>query len=399
MSALLYLLLQENNIGLMKKFNFCLLAFMGCLSIQAQTFNERTTTISVDLTRPIETNTLPKIKWLVPALEKTGIQEQEASLEALIDSHHSISEIVVTVSNGVQRNIQKLAIGENPYAKNVSLKVTLFPGTNSIQLSVLNSKGGKVSGYREIQMGENALQTFIHANRKDYALIFATDKYDNWPDLQNPVAGGELLAKLLVSEYGFETEVIKNPSIRDIQRKLAEYDAKEYGIQDQLFIYFAGNCYFDQLMGLGYLVAANSQKDDKKTGTYFSQAALRNSLNNFKCHHIFLAVDACCADLADPKATSITPNGVLDQQGLINKLNITSRKFLVGANLEYQANNNIAGQFSELTVALIEALKQSPSARTAKSSSSISTYFKKMDAYLGGFGKDAKESEFMFIPK
>lgn len=370
-----------------------------CLFIQAQTFSERTSSFSVDLTRPIETNTLPKIKWLVPALEKTGMQEQEASLEALIDSHHSISEIVVTVSNGVQRNVQKLAIGENPYAKNVSLKVTLFPGTNSIQLSVLNSKGGKVSGYREIQMGEKALLTYIHANRKDYALIFATDKYDNWPDLQNPVAGGELLAKLLVSEYGFETEVIKNPSIRDIQRKLAEYEAKEYGIQDQLFVYFAGNCYFDQLMGLGYLVAANSQKDDKKIDTYFSQAALRNSLNNFKCPHILLAVDACCADLADPKAIAITGNEISDQQGLIDKLNMTSRKFLVGANLEYQANNNVAGQFSDLTVALIESLKQRPAARKAKSSSSISMYFKKMDAYLGGFGKDGKESEFLFIPK
>jgi Caspase domain len=382
----------------MKKLTFYLIALFGFTSLQAQTFSEKTPTFSVDLTRPIETNTLPKIKWLVPSLENTGIQEQEATLEALIDSHHTISEIIVTVSNGAQRNVQKLAIGENPYSKNVSLKITLFPGRNKIQLSVLNSKGGKVSGFREIEMGEKALLTNMHANRKDYALIFATDKYDNWPDLQNPVAAAEMLGKLLVSEYGFETEIIRNPSIRDIQRKLAEYEAKEYGSQDQLFIYFAGNCYFDNLMGMGYLVAANSQKTTK-TDTYFSQAALRKSLNTFKCPHIFLAVDACCADLADPKAAAIAPTEISDQQGLVDKLNLPSRKFLVGANLEYQANNNVAGQFSELTVALIESLKQSPSARTAKSSSSISSYFKKMDAYLGGFGNDGKNSEFLFIPK
>jgi Caspase domain len=383
----------------MKNLIIILIASLLFADVSAQEFSGRTTTISVDLTRPLEVNTLPQINWLVPSKEVTGSLEPETTIEAMVDSHHAISEISISVTNGGKVNVQTLVVGQNEYAQSVVSKIALFEGANEIRLTVLNNKGGKVSEHRTIHVGQNVFSKFMYSNRKDYALIFATDKYDNWPDLQNPIAGAEAVANILQSDYGFEVDLVKDPSLRDIQRKLAEYGSKKYSSQDQLFVYFIGNCYFDNLMGFGYLIAANSIKDDPSKSSYLSQKALRETLNNYNCQHILLAVDACCADLADSKAENVLSKDIVGQQEIIDKLSIKTRKFLVIPKLEYDAKNNVAGQFSDLTGGLIEALKQPTTPRTPRSYSSIMPIFKKMEAYSGGFGADGNEGEFLFLPK
>ena len=48
------------------------------------------------------------------------------------------------------------------------------------------------------------------SQRRDYALLFATDVYDEWEDLSNPVYDATAIEKELREKYGFETELVLN---------------------------------------------------------------------------------------------------------------------------------------------------------------------------------------------
>jgi len=378
---------------LMKKI-FILFVCLMSLALCAQEFSEKTLTFSVDLTRPMEGNTLPEIQWVMPSLESTGAEEREILIEALIESNQAISDITITVKSGTRNNTQSVEVGTNVYSKVVATKVSLFDGNNEIRLTVVNAKGGKVFSTRSVTVGSGILSKMVYANRKDYALIFAVDKYDYWAPLSSPIAGAEALQKILKEDYGFVTEIVKNPSLRDIRRKLTEYESKSYASQDQLLVYFAGHGYFDKLMGYGYAVATNSVKNEKKD-SYLSLAELRATLNNFKCEHILLVEDVCVADLANTKLTKSDTAKVLTQKVFANKLSIKTRKFLNNGQREYHSTHS--GNLSAFTARLIDALSQG--SRKPKTFTGINSNFKNLEVMSGGFGADGAESDFLFLPK
>jgi len=59
--------------------------------------------------------------------------------------------------------------------------------------------------------------------RKDRALLFATNQYQYWPPLINPVPDAQVIAQELEKSYGFETELVLNPTREIIVAKLREY--------------------------------------------------------------------------------------------------------------------------------------------------------------------------------
>lgn len=362
-----------------------------------QEFKERSGIISLDYTRPVEANILPEIHWITPALERSGSTGTEINIEAMIDSHHALSDISVLVRSGVRSKTIKVSVGGSEFSKDVTLRVPLFDGENDVVLSITNNKGGRVSSTRKVKVGANTLNELMYANRKDYALIFATDRYDYWNSQVSPIADALALEEVLKFTYGFETEVVKNPSQKEIQKKLDEYKTRQFSNQDQLLIYFAGNCYFDRLMGYGYIVTASSIKNDTKKTTYISQRELRQSLDKFSCQNILLAVDVCCADLADTKAGLDTYQTNFTQQEVVSKLMRPTRKFLITGSTDYlPGTNSRRSPFSER---LIETLRQNTSIKRMLTFSEVNASFKNYDSYGGGFGSDDLQGDFVFIPK
>lgn len=362
-----------------------------------QEFKERSSIISLDYTRPAESNILPEIHWITPALELSGSIEPEISIEAMINSHHALRDITVLVRSGARSKTVKVNVGGSEFSKDVLVQVPLFDGENDVVLSITNNKGGRVSSSRKVNVGANTLNELMYANRKDYALIFATDRYDFWSSQASPIADALALEEVLKSTYGFETEVIKNPSQKDIQKKLDEYKARPFSGQDQLLIYFSGNCYFDWLKGHGYIVTASSIKNDTKKTSYIQQRNLRDALEKFSCKNILLTVDVCCADLTDTRAglNSFTINPT--QQEVINKLMKPTRKFLITGSTEYlPGTNSKRSPFSER---LIETLRQNSSVKRVLTFSELNASFKNYDSYGGSFGSDDLLGDFVFIPK
>ncbi len=61
--------------------------------------------------------------------------------------------------------------------------------------------------------------------RHDYALFFAVNDYtpgSGFDDLGKPIENAEAIAKELHDRYGFETEVVKNPTLEQIGEKLRQ---------------------------------------------------------------------------------------------------------------------------------------------------------------------------------
>ena len=376
---------------------FTISLLFGQSFVAAQEFSEKTNTVSVDLTRPVEPNTLPNISWKSPALSLTGTTTSAVVIEAVITSLHAISEVKIKVKNGTNEKEELVSVDKIEYTKKFAQQVSLFEGLNEVYITATNAKGGKISSVKSIRFDQGALQELMHVNRRDYALIFATDKYDNWKDLYNPIAGAQALAQVIVNDYGFEAEVVRNPNANEVTKKIAEYKAKAYSSQDQLFVYFAGNCFFDKLMGYGYIVGVNSTKNDQIDDTYLSLKQLRTTLNDFSCNHIFLTVDACCSDLADTRFPT-APSLAMTQKDIIGSLAIKSRKFINTGALEYTADN-IPGHFSPFTSLLIESLKQTSGTKTSKTFNDVNANFKTIEFHSGGFGADNPKGEFFFFPK
>ena len=127
----------------------------------------------------------------------------------------------------------------------------------------------------------------------DYALLFATNEYEYWPNLSTPIADAEAIGAELENRYGFNVDIRKNVTIKDILATLADYKAKRYVPGDQLFVYFAVHAQFDEVLQDGHIAGTASElpTTDKHLSTYLAFSKLREVLDIFPCERIMLMLD------------------------------------------------------------------------------------------------------------
>jgi formylglycine-generating enzyme required for sulfatase activity len=142
---------------------------------------------------------------------------------------------------------------------------------------------------------------------KDYALFFAVDDYTKMGKLSNPIQNATDIARELETAYGFITEVVPNPSLIDIEQKLAEYRRKfregHFDQQGQFLIFFTGHGL--QRGRNGYFVPADGDPATiHRTGVEYDW--LRSEIDAFACQHILVTIDACHSITFDPAWESKT---------------------------------------------------------------------------------------------
>lgn len=134
---------------------------------------------------------------------------------------------------------------------------------------------------------------------RDYALLFATNTYPNLPadkQLKNAVADARAIAEELRDHYGFETQVVEDPTVDQIITTLQQYQAKQYAKGDQLLVFFAGHGIYDQEhFKQGFLLGSDSKApgNDRTMRSYLSHDDLRHILDALPVKHILLIIDAC----------------------------------------------------------------------------------------------------------
>jgi hypothetical protein len=242
---------------------------------------------------------------------------------------------------------------------------------------------------------------------KDYAVLFATDKYADpgWDSLSNPVYDAQTVAKELEENYKFEIEVVEGPTRDTILRKLLGYVKRKYGDDDQLFIFFAGHGIFD--LGQGYVVAKDSRSDDEIRSTYLSHSDLRTLVNNIPCKHIFIVLDTCFGGAFDPKIGELKHRGEKDKSAQMpvpefikSKLLLRTRKYLSSGDKVYVPDGR-PGQHSPFTRQLLEALRSYGGKDGVLTSTDLLGYMKRLqpDPRSDNFADFDPGSEFLFIAK
>ena len=265
-----------------------------------------------------------------------------------------------------------------------------------------NVDGGVVKDYRSVIVGMDALKDAIAMDRKDYAILFATDQYDNWNDLVNPIYDAKAIAKELEDRYGFEIKIVENANQDLVFNVLREYAQLSYKPQDQLFVFFAGHGQYDDVFGEGFVVAKNSRANDPSKNSYISHNRLRSNINNIECEHIALVMDVCFGGTFDPLlASSRSVYDELDNvEYIVKKLSTKTRKFLTSGSKEY-VSDGIRGNHSPFAVRFLEALKSNGGEDRLLTFSEVNLSMQKLQttARFGSFGDDEAGSEFLFIAK
>lgn len=384
------------------------LVLITTIGSQAQMVT-KTNEIHIDLQQEAArygTGALPTIEWKEPLVEFTSSKQGNIHISLHLQFPTPVKQAVLKVVDDRDGSL----IATTPFRYkaedkevNIELNLHLPDGRNRLSAEVTTQQGVVVSATRVVAIGKAALENMVALNRHDYALVFATDKYDNWNDLVNPVADAHAIADVLKETYGFQVEVVENPSIEMVWQKLRDYSERKFEPQDQLIVFFAGHGHFDEAFGEGYVVARNSLKNDVSRVTYISHNRLRGIVNNIPCPHILLTMDVCFGGTLDPVIASSRGQAeaeVTVSDMLVRKWNHKTRKYLTSGGKEYVSDGK-AGTHSPFATRLLEALKSRGGEDEVLTLSEIQSSLERLAQLprMGSFGSDEAMSDFVFIAR
>ena len=238
------------------------------------------------------------------------------------------------------------------------------------------------------------------------ALLFASNVYDYYPDLVNPVLDAQTIAMELGESYGVESEVVINPTLAETATVIREYAYREYGPGDNLMVFFAGHGIYDEVFREGYVISRDSRMDDLGKTSYLSHSNLRTMINNIGCPHIFLVMDVCFGGTFDPHLTSVhrgTPSVYADistEEFVERKLKYKTRLYLTSGGKEYVPDGR-PGFHSPFARRFIESLRHYGGDDGVLTTSEILQFVEKVNPQprFGEFGDNEPGSDFILVVK
>jgi len=394
----------------MKKLMVLLVGITTIFGVQAQTVTTRTNDFEVDYSdlKKLVNSTVPAINWITPIAETTYSQESKYKIKLEVDASTPLKSIVIslkeTPESATRGSQSVLPEGEEQLHSIIEKTLNLMDGENFIEIVAENKDGIRTISSRKVTVGSTSLADASKLNRTDYALVFATDKYDNWSSLVNPVFDSRVIAEELRKTYGFKVEMVENATQSVILKKIREYGEKKYQPLDQLFIFFAGHGTYDQTFGEGFVVTRESLLNDEAKTTYLSHNRLRSIANNIPCEHIFLAMDVCFGGTFDQALASSrgAEEEVYKEQNqsefITRKLTYKTRKFLTSGGKQY-VSDGIPGKHSPFAKSFIDALRSRGGRDGILTLPEIFTYVEKLKIQprFGEFGDNAPGSDFIFV--
>lgn len=343
----------------------------------------------------------PTIVMVSPNSDGLTIDSKALEFAADINSESPVNKVKLTV-NGNPVDVTPTAAANGVQ---VSTALVLDEGDNEIVVQAQNADG--LSQSATVQVSVKTPNQPIVRNGNDYALFFATDEYDEWTDLVNPVKDARTLAQELETNYGFNTELVIGEGRKGILKTLKEYARRSYGPNDQLLIFFAGHGRFDEFFGEGYVVCSNSEKDDEGNNSYLSHSSLRTIVNNIPCQHTFLVMDVCFGGTIDP---FIAQGGTRGNKGggkemtqtefIERKMKFKTRKYLTSGGKEYVPDGT-PGHHSPFTRKFLEGLRNYGGHDKIITLGELVLYFERLlpEPRFGEFGNNEPGSDFLFIAR
>ncbi len=344
------------------------------------------------------------LDWIYPSEKITEIDFKDILLKVGVKSDEGIKNIAMTL-NGMEliNNQRGFRVGYPGYKKFIEQNITLHEGGNILKISVEDKAGNITDSEKTIVVSTVDVITDLH--RKDRALLFATDTYDEWDDLANPIHDARTIGEELEDSYDFDVEIIENATQDEIMIKIREYAQKSYLEYDQLFIFFAGHGQYDEILGQGYIVSANSKRADQAKSSYISHAVLRNAIDNIPSRHTLLAMDVCFGGTFDPTIARSGLRGSNDMYEEITtsefvkrKMRFKTRKYITSGGKTYVFDGR-EGSHSPFASKLLNGLRSYGGRDDVVTLPELYNWLEKLtpEPRVGSFGTDEPGSDFVFV--
>lgn len=235
-------------------------------------------------------------------------EEDKTPPQLLVSSPPGTARNVVRYSKGLisikgavidESGIQSLQINgiKTPIKKNGNfiINLPLAYGENPVLIEVTDVNGNTALKRFVINRSDLDGEEYVPEKAKNYILAIGIDKYTDWPQLNNAVNDVDNIVEVLQRHYNFEsdhTTVLRNEEATRVRM----YDEMKRHIEqlsafDNLFIYYSGHGYYDELLREGYWIPYDGQRN--ASGDYLPNSSIVKVLQNFNCQHIFMVVDAC----------------------------------------------------------------------------------------------------------
>lgn len=330
-----------------------------------------------------------KIK--IPVNEAKSLKENWEKAKVLIQKG--------TDKNG--ENTYKKFTLIHPSGKSYEIDVTenpFIPGSNNPE----SSRSSLPAEAPTLAVADSSTNKRYGGTR--YALLFATNDYDNYNDLINPLFDAKTIADELTRNYGYQTHLVENATLDEILRKLKRYAQLSYDKEDQLFIFFAGHGKYDDIFQEGYLVAKESKLQDEARTTFLSHSNLRTIVNNIPCEHIFLVMDVCFGGTFDPYLAAHRGDELYEEvaktEYIERKMQHKTRLYLTSGGKEYVPDGR-PGEHSPFARKMLEAFRSYGGKDGILTVGEITTYVEKVvpQPRAGEFGNNEPGSDFVFVAK
>ncbi|MCB0637699.1 MAG: caspase family protein, partial [Lewinella sp.] len=133
------------------------------------------------------------------------------------------------------------------------------------------------------------------------ALLFAVNNYQFMDELNYPIPNARAIAAELENHYGFQAEVVENPTFDEVDQALKRYRQayaeSDFAPEGQLLIFFSGHGI--QEGANGYFMASDSDPQYPQR-TALEYDYYRDLIDQINCDHILVAIDACHSATFDP---------------------------------------------------------------------------------------------------
>jgi hypothetical protein len=386
-----------------------LFVFAGIIKLNAQTVSGRSNALFLDIKS--ETNIASAagitVSWVYPDNPTVIVEKNSVTIKAGINSGEEIREVQLFINGNIISPDRGFAVvdsdGSENFDKYLEKEISLNEGLNQIKIIASDVNGLEKVFTRNIDVkpAQEAM-----ASRHDRALIIATDEYEEWSDLTNPVFDASTIEKELREFYGFETELVLNPTRRELLNKIREYAKKSYMPDDQLLIFIAGHGQFDDIFTEGYLVCKDSKKNDEAKESYVSHSTMRTYVNNIPSNHTFIVMDVCFGGTFDQSIARAGSRGEdlyadLPPEELIKrKLRFKTRRYLTSGGKQYVPDGR-PGHHSPFARKFLEALRNYGGRDKILTTMELISYIETIspEPKFGEFGDNEPGSDFVFVAK
>lgn len=388
----------------MKKLVIIIVALAAVVPAFAQqAIKGRSNSVRLDISSKPKSSP-PVLVWISPDQTSSVITATQLTLKVGVNSVLNLKNVTILI-NGTPQADRGFAVSSpdaSKFARFVEKQLTLSQGPNEIKIVAENERGEVTTESRMV----NVSAPVVIANsetRTDYALIIATNDYDEWSDLVNPVFDATAIADELEQNYGFKVERIFNKNKSEVMTKIREYARRNYGTDDQLFVFIAGHGQFDDIGKDGYVVCKDSKTNDDTYDSYIPFSVLRTTIDNNPSKHVFLTMDVCFGGTFDQ---AIAKRGddrdqmysdVPQAEYISKKLKFKTRIYMTSGGKQYVPDGR-PGKHSPFASKFLEALRGYGGSYRVLTASKIwlSVETAKPEPKFGGFGDNEPGSEFVF---